>query len=192
MPKYPVRSPPLGIAHAITSAYADRQSKRRNRKDLTLETRIQFPHLHASALKFRACGRREVRVACGYVGEGGLPSDIRLAAVTARVFDEYFTGWQPDGEAHGGSLASYVGALGGQTRLGVVMCACDYPDGAGRGDRALSEHASRRCDRHSSSSRNEMKKPSARKFHGSSSHDGIFRRLRLISPALRSRISPPS
>src|SRR5262244_2334844 len=59
----------LGIAHAITSAYADRQSKRRYRKDLPLETRIQFPHLHANALKFGACGaRREVGVACGYVG----------------------------------------------------------------------------------------------------------------------------
>jgi len=80
----------------------------------------------------------------------------------------------------------------GQTRLGVVMCAFDYPDGAGRGDRALSEYGSRRCDRHSSGSRDQLQKPSARKFHGSSSHDGIFRRLRLISPALRSRISPPS
>src|SRR5215471_8069688 len=59
----------LGIAHAITSAYADRQSKGRYRKDLPLETRIQFPHLRANALKFCACGaRREVRVACGYVG----------------------------------------------------------------------------------------------------------------------------
>src|SRR5262252_1657401 len=38
-------------------------------KDLPLETRIQFPHLHANALKFGACGaRRQVRVACGYVG----------------------------------------------------------------------------------------------------------------------------
>jgi hypothetical protein len=45
------------------------------------------------------------RVACDYVGEGALPSHIRLAAVTARMFDEYFTGWKPDREAHGGSLA---------------------------------------------------------------------------------------
>ena len=110
-------------------------SKGRDRKDLPLETRIQFSHLHANALKFRACGaRREVRVACGYVGEGALPSDIRLAAVTARMFDEYFTGWKPDREAHGGSLASYIEDLGGQTRLGVVLCAFDYPDGASRGD----------------------------------------------------------
>jgi hypothetical protein len=29
-----------------------------------------------------------------------LPSDIRLAAVTARMFDKYFTGWKPDREAH--------------------------------------------------------------------------------------------
>ena len=58
----------LGTAHAITSAYADRQSKGRDRKDLPLETRIQFSHLHANALKFRACGaRREVRVAAGAV-----------------------------------------------------------------------------------------------------------------------------
>ena len=83
------------------------QSKCGDRKDLPLETRIQFSHLYANALKFRACGARcEVRVACGDVGEGALPSDIRLAAVTARMFDEYFTGWKPYREAHGGSLAS--------------------------------------------------------------------------------------
>src|SRR5438876_3785540 len=65
------------------------RSKCGNRKDLPLETRIQFSHLYANALKFRACGaRREVRVACGYVGEGTLPSDIGLAAVPARMFDE--------------------------------------------------------------------------------------------------------
>ena len=80
---------------------------RRYCKDLPLEMRIQFSHLHANTLEFRACGsRREVRVACGHVGEGVLPSDIRLAAVTARMFDEYFTGRKPDREAHGGSLAS--------------------------------------------------------------------------------------
>src|SRR6516164_8280752 len=84
-----------------------RQSKCGDRKDLPIETRIQFSHLYANALKFRACGARcEVCVACGDVGEGALPSDIRLAAVTARMFDEYFTGWKPDREAHGGSLAS--------------------------------------------------------------------------------------
>ena len=125
-----------------------------DRKDLPLETRIQFSHLHANALKFRACGaRREVRVACGCVGEGALPSDIRRAAVTARMFDEYFTGRKPDRDAHGGSLASYIEDLGGQTRLGVVLCAFDYPDGASRGDRALSEYGNRRCDWQSSSSR---------------------------------------
>src|SRR5262249_30808070 len=137
--------------------------------------------------KFRACGaRREVLVACGYVGEGALPSDIRLAAVTARIFDEYFTGWKPDREAHGASLASHIEHLGGQTRLGIIMCTFDYPDGAGR---ALSEY---RSSWHSSSSRDQMQKPSARKFHGSPSREGIFGRLRLISPALRPRISPPS
>src|SRR5262245_62674840 len=79
------------------------QSKCGDRKDLPLETRIQFSHLYANALKFRACGARcEVCVACGDVGEGALPSEIRLAAVTARMFDEYFTGWKPYREAHGG------------------------------------------------------------------------------------------
>src|SRR6266404_2364801 len=171
-----------------TSVYADRQSKGRGGKDLPLETRVQFPHLHANALEFRACGaRREVRVACGYVGEGALPSYIRLAAVTARIFNEYFPGWKPDREAHGGSLASHIEDLGGQTRLGIVMCAFDDPDGGGRGDRA--ENVS---SWHSSSSRNQMQKPSARKFHGSPSREGIFGGLRLISPALRPRISPPS
>jgi len=119
---------------------------------LPLETRIQFSHLHPNALKFRACGaRREVRIACGSVGEGALPSDIRLAAITARMFDEYFTGWKPDREAHGGSLASYIEDLGSQTRLGVILCAFDYPDGASRGD--LSENGKRSCDWQSSSSR---------------------------------------
>jgi len=128
------------------------QSKCSNRKDLPLETRIQFSHLYANALKFRACGaRREVRIACGSVGEGALPSDIRLAAITTRMFDEYFTRWKPDREAHGGSLAPYIEDLGSQTRLGVVLCAFDYPDGASRGD--LSENGKRRCDWQSSSSR---------------------------------------
>jgi hypothetical protein len=119
---------------------------------LPLKTRIQFSHLHANALKFRACGaRREVRIACGSVGEGALPSDIRLAAITARMFDEYFTGWKPDREAHGGSLASYIEDLGSQTGLGVVLCAFDYPDLASRGD--LSENGNRRCYWQSSGSR---------------------------------------
>jgi hypothetical protein len=132
----------LGTAHL----------KGRDRKDLPLKTRIQFSHLHANALKFRACGaRRGVRIACGSVGEGALPSDIRLAAITARMFDEYFTGWKPDREAHGGSLASYIEDLGSQTRLGVVLCAFDYPDAASRGD--LSENGNRRCYWQSSSSR---------------------------------------
>jgi hypothetical protein len=95
----------------------------------------------------------------------------------------------PIERAHGGSLASHIEDLGGQTRLGIVMCAFDDPDGAGRGDRALSENGS---GWHSSSSRDQMQKPSARKFHGSPSREGIFGRPRLISPALRPRISPPS
>ena len=102
------------------------QSKCCNRKDLPLETRIQFSHLYANAFKFKACGaRRKVRVACGYVGEGALPSDIGFAAVPARIFDEYFTGWKPDREAHGGSLASYIEDLGGQTWLSEVLCTLD-------------------------------------------------------------------
>jgi hypothetical protein len=157
----------LGTAHAITSAHADRQSKGRDRKDLPLETRIQFSHLHANALEFRACGaRREVRVACRCVGEGALPSDIGLAAITASMFDEYFTGWKPDRDAHGGSLASYIEDLGGQTRLGIIMGAFDYPDGASRADRALSEHGNGRCDREGSSSRCQMQKSSTGKVHG--------------------------
>jgi hypothetical protein len=56
---------------------------------LALETCIQFSHLHTNAFRFRACGaRREVRLACGCVGEGALPSDIRFAAFTARMFGE--------------------------------------------------------------------------------------------------------
>jgi len=70
-----------------------------------------------SALAARAA---RFRVARGYVGEGTLPSDIGLAAVTAGIFDEHFTGWKPDRGAPGGSLASYIEDLGGQTGLGVV------------------------------------------------------------------------
>jgi hypothetical protein len=33
------------------------------------------------------------------------------------------TGWKPDRNAHCGSLASHIEDFGGQTRLGVVMCA---------------------------------------------------------------------
>src|SRR5262245_34967493 len=82
------------------------------------------------------------------------------------MFDEYFTGWKPDREAHGGSLASYIEDLAGHTRLGVVMCAFDYLDDASWGDRALSEHGNRRCDWQSSSSRRQMQKGSTGKFHG--------------------------
>src|SRR5262245_54155452 len=152
-----------------------------DRKDLPLETRIQLSHLHANALKFRACGaRREVRIACGCVGEGALPSDIRLAAVTARMFDEYFTGWKPDRDAHGGGLASYIEDLGGQTRLGVVLCAFDYPDGVSRGDRALSEYGNRRSYWQSSSARCQMQKLSAGKFHFAPP-PGFFHVIRIAS-----------
>ena len=84
-----------------------RQSKGSYRKDLPLETGIQFSHLHSNAFKCRTCrARGEVRLACCCVGESALPGDIRLAAITARVLDEYFAGWKADRKAHGGSLAS--------------------------------------------------------------------------------------
>jgi hypothetical protein len=100
-----------------------------------------------------------------YVGEGALPSDIRLTAITPTVFDEYFTGWKPDRKAHCGSLASHIEDFGGQTRLGVVMCAFDNPDGASRGGRTLSEYGNRRCDWQSGSSRCQMQEHAAGKFH---------------------------
>jgi len=85
---------------------ADQQSKCDDLKDLPLETRIQFSHLQPNAFKFHACGtRREVRLPCGCVGESALPSDIRLAPITARMFDEYFTSGKPDRETYGGSLS---------------------------------------------------------------------------------------
>jgi hypothetical protein len=98
---------------------------------LPLETRQQFVHLHANACKFRTCGaRREVAIACGSVSEGALPSDIRFVALTAGISDEYFTCWKPNRDAYGGSLTSLIEHLGYQTRLGVVVCSFDYPDGA--------------------------------------------------------------
>src|SRR5262244_1081714 len=157
----------LSIPHAIISGVPTRQSKGHDRKDLPLETRIQFSHPHTNAFKFGACGaRRKVRLACGCVGEGALPSDIRFAAVTARMFDEYFTGRKPDREAYGGSLTSLIEDVGSQTGLGVVMCAFDYPNGACRGGVALSTYGNRRCDWQSSSCCCQMQKSSATKFHG--------------------------
>src|SRR5262245_27172245 len=79
------------------------------------------------------------------------------------MFDEYFTGWEPDRDTHGGCLASYIKDLGGQTRLGVVMCAFHYPDGASRGDCALCKYDNRRCDWKNSTSR--CQECAARKFH---------------------------
>src|SRR5262245_47840389 len=144
-------------------AHADRQSKCDNLKDLPLETRIQFSHLQTNAFKFHACGtRREVRLPCGCVGESALPSDIRLAPVTARMFDEYFASGKSDREAYGGSLTSLLEDLGGQPGLGEVMCALDYPLGAC----ALSQNGNRRCDWQSSRSRCQTQKSAPRKFHG--------------------------
>jgi hypothetical protein len=94
-----------------------------------------------------------------------LPNDIRLAAIAARMLDQYLTGWEANRDAHGGSLASYIEDFGGQTRLGVVLCAFGDPDGASRSDRALSEYGNRRCDWQRGSSRCEMQKRAAGKFH---------------------------
>jgi len=80
------------------------------------------------------------------------------------MFDKYFTDRKSDREAYGGSLTSLIEDLGGQTGLGVVMCAFDYLNGAYRGGRALSKYGNRRCDWQSSSSRCQMQKSSARKF----------------------------
>ena len=143
--------------------YADQQSKCDDLKNLPLETRIQFSHLQPDAFKFHARGtRREVRLPCGCVGKSALPSDIWLAPITARMFDEYFAGGKPDRETYGASLTSLLKDLGDQTRLGVVMCAFDYSDGTC----GLSQYGNRRCDWQSSRCRCQMQKGAARKFHG--------------------------
>jgi hypothetical protein len=73
------------------------QSKCGNRKDLPLETRKQFSHLHTNALECRTCcARRKIRFACGCIAEGALPRDIWLAAITTRMLNEYFAGWKAD------------------------------------------------------------------------------------------------
>jgi hypothetical protein len=74
---------------------------------LPVKTSDQCPHSRSDALEFRTCSTgREVGSVCGWVCEGTLPGDIRLTAVTARMFDEYFAGWKADRDAHGASLAS--------------------------------------------------------------------------------------
>ena len=98
------------------------QSKCGDRKDLPLETRKQFSHLHPNALECRTCcARRKVRFACGCIAEGALPRDIWLATITTRMLNEYFAGWKADRNAYGASLASLFEDLSGQTRLGVVI-----------------------------------------------------------------------
>jgi len=83
------------------------QSKNGDRKDLPLETRKQFSHLHPNALKCRTCcARRQVRFACGYIAERALSRDIWLAAITTMMLNKYFAGWKADRKAHGASLAS--------------------------------------------------------------------------------------
>jgi hypothetical protein len=83
------------------------QSKGSDPKDLPLETRKQFSHLHPNALKGRTCcARRKVRFACGCIAEGALPRDIWLAPITTMMLNEYFACWKADRKAHGASLAS--------------------------------------------------------------------------------------
>jgi len=180
----------LGIAHAINlglcrSAIKGMRSQRLAARNAHTVSSSARERSRIPRLRRAPRGPRRVRLRRRRCIAKRHPARCRHA----RIFDEYFTGWKPDREPHGGSLASHIEDLRGQTRLGIIMCAFDYPDGAGRGDRALSENGS---SWHSRSSRNQMQKPSARKFHGSPSREGIFGRLRLISPALRPRISPPS
>src|SRR5260370_859364 len=86
------------------------------------------------ARKRRACRARcEIRLACSGVREGALPGDVRLAAITARMFDEYVAGWKTDRNAHGASLAPYSEDLCGQTGLREVLCAFDDHGGVSRG-----------------------------------------------------------
>jgi len=81
------------------------------------------------------------------------------------MFDEYFTGWKPDREAHGGSLASYIEDLGGQTRLSEVLCTLDDQGGVSRDNRALSKCGSGWYGRQSGGTRCQTQEPSAGKFH---------------------------
>jgi ABC transporter substrate binding protein len=99
--------PQTSGAKSAGRTHDDRSLKAGDRKDLPLETHKQFSHLRPNVLKCRTCrARREVRLTCGCVSEGALPGDIRLAAITTRMFDEYFAGWKADRKAHGGSIAS--------------------------------------------------------------------------------------
>src|SRR5262249_9727798 len=140
------------------------QSKCGDRKDLPLETRKQFSHLHPNALECRTCcARRKVRFACGCIAEGALPRDIWLATITTRMLNEYFAGWKADRKAHGGSVASSIEQVGGQTGLGEVLCALDDHRGVSRDNRALSK-CGRRYDRQGGG-RGQMQKLSAAKFH---------------------------
>src|SRR5262249_54195327 len=144
-----------------------RRSKRGDRKDLPLKTSVQCTHPRSDALKFRTCSTgREVRGVCNFVRECTLPGNIRLTAVTARMFDEYFSGWKTDRCAHGASLSSLFENLRGQTRLGVVMGAFDNPDGGIRDGGALCEYGNRRYGRQGGGARSQMQKLSTGKFHG--------------------------
>jgi hypothetical protein len=116
---------------------------------------------------------------CGCIHEGTLPGDIRLAAVTAGLLDEYFAGWKTDRDAHGASLASLFEDLGGQTRLGVVMGALDNPAGGIRDAGTLSEYGNGRYGRQRGSAGGKMQKLSAGKFHWIPSINRFARGLRI-------------
>jgi hypothetical protein len=95
---------------------------------------------------------------CGCVREGTLPGNIRLTAVTVRMFGEYLASWKADRDAHGASLPSLFENLGGQTRLGVVLSAFDNPDAGIRDGGVLSEYGNGRYGWQRGSARGEMQK----------------------------------
>jgi hypothetical protein len=111
---------------------------------------------------------------CGWVRKGTLPGNVRLTAVAARMFDEYFAGWKTDRDAYGGSLASLFEDLGGQTRLGVVLGAFDNSDAGIWGGGGLSEDGNGRYGGKRYCARHQMQKlPTIEKFHGFASQRNI-------------------
>jgi hypothetical protein len=91
------------------------------------------------------------------------------------MFDEYFSGWKTDRDAHGASLASLFEDLGAQTRLGVVMGAFDNLDGGIRDGGALCESGNRRYGRQGGRARGQMQKLSTGKYHGVPSRNAAAR-----------------
>jgi hypothetical protein len=155
---------------------------------LPLKTSVQRTHPRSDAFKFGTCTTGcEVRGVCGCVREGTLPGNLRLTAVTVRMFNEYFAGWKTDRDAHGASLASLFEDLGGQTRLGVVLGAFDNPDGGNRGGGALSACGNGRYGWQRRSARGQMQKLSAGKFHGVPSQE--TKRPRAVGFAAKADVS---